>query len=224
MEPHLPGVGLSHRLDPDEPAEPLGRLPRVVHAHQHAGEGGGAVGLVLVAGLPHQFRCVVGDDLDTPLGHDLRWHPDHRETAGLLAGVGGHRAGQPHQRQGLEAVPSDALVVFLGMVGRERDEVPSRIAVELRPELPRQRRVHRGPEHLEVALVEDGALVAGAAGRGRHAGLGAGHVRHERRQGEAQLLKSPGRRVEVRDEEADMVQVHLVPLRDETAWWHHLSL
>ena len=124
----------------------------------------------------------------------------------------GTGTGQPHQRQRLEAVPSDALVVFLGMVGRERDQVPPRVAVELRPELPRQRRVHGGSEHLEIALAEDGALVAGAAGGGRHAGLGAGHVRHERRQGEAQFLEPAGGGFEVRDEEPHVVQIHLMPL------------
>src|SRR3546814_6506667 len=92
------------------------------------------------------------------------------------------------------------------------DLVQARVTVDARSKLCRQRRVRRRGEDLEIADGRGDQAVDRAGGHQRSIRRGI-VMRVPRLDREAQALERQGGGIYVRDEEADMVQEHLVGRR-----------
>ena len=88
------------------------------------------------------------------------------------------------------------------------------IARQPRLELRPQRRVGGGAQDLQIAFLEHGAVVAGAARR-LLAGRIPVHMRGARRQREAKTRQRRRHGVEIGDEQTDMVEKDLARHRNE---------
>ena len=162
----------------------------------------------MVEGCQTRFGRLVAQDLHAAFRHGPGRHAEDRECGlGLAAAVDRHRPAQI--RHGLGREPGGVQPPRLGpgIVDREGDQMESLIAGDRRPVGARKRRIEPVDvgQDLEIAAAQHGASVGGS---GRHPvarriGVAVDRERGER---EAETLERRGRRVDVGDEPADMVE------------------
>ena len=185
-----------------EARQPRRRFRRLGGGQHHAFQRHGAVGVRHPAVLPDQLRRQVADELQAALRRVRQRQP----------GEAGDRAARLHRPFEIgdagdgHAAAAQPFEVRLLVLHRQRDDVQPGVAREPRAQpVVEARRVEDG-DQLDVAVLEEGAAIAGAVGLHRQVRRAAAALLRHGGEGEAEALKGGGERREVARGDAHMVE------------------
>ena len=154
----------------------------------------------------HRVLGPVGENLNTPFGHDAGFDPGNGEGNSRGTGFGLDRPLHPHERtHGKSRSRKPSMV--LGRVGdRKGDEVEPRVPLERRVEFARERRLGGLEQYLHVAAPEHHRHVAGAGELRRAAGWIRMRLNRQRRGREPGLHERAAGRFRFAHEMREMVE------------------